>query len=353
MKTLEQLSGKPTTIPTATSWYLADLGEARGRQELFTKRSPQRLKVLREHALIESAVSSNRIEGVTVDPSRLGAIVLGRALLRDRNEEEVRGYRDALKLIHERGTHLPVSEQTILKLHRLTRGEIWDAGRYKDKDIDIIERDPLGHHRIRFKTVPATKTRAALRTSINLWDRGLRERWVHPLIALAGMNLDFLCIHPFRDGNGRVSRLLLLLQSYHLGYEVGRYISLERLIEQHKDRYYETLEHSSRKWHEGKHDPWPYINYLLFILKTAYREFEERVGQLKSPRGAKTELVESAIAAFDGTFTLADLERACPGVSRDMVRRVLRNLQQTRKVECLGRGPGAPWRRKGTTPKRG
>ena len=353
MKTLEQFSAKPTTIPTATSWYLADLGEARGKQELFTKQSPQRLKVLREHALIESAVSSNRIEGVTVDPSRLGAIVLGGALLRDRNEEEVRGYRDALKLIHERGAHLPVSEQTILKLHRLIRGDIWDAGRYKDKDIDIIERDPLGHHRIRFKTVPATKTRTALRTVINLWDRGLRERWVHPLIVLAGMNLDFLCIHPFRDGNGRVSRLLLLLQSYHLGYEVGRYISLERLIEQHKDRYYETLEHSSHRWHEGKHDPWPYLNYLLFILKTAYRELEERVGQLKSPRGAKTELVESASAAFDGTFTLADLERACPGVSRDMVRRVLRNLQQGRKVECLGRGPGAPWRRKGMTPKRG
>jgi len=353
MKTLEQLSEKPTTIPVATSWYLADLGEARGRQELFTKQSPQRLKVLREHALIESAVSSNRIEGVTVDPSRLGAIVLGRALLRDRNEEEVRGYRDALKLIHERGAHLPVSEQTILKLHRLIRGDIWDAGRYKDKDIDIIERDPLGHHRIRFKTVPATKTRAAQRALITLWDRGLRERWVHPLIVLAGMNLDFLCIHPFRDGNGRVSRLLLLLQSYHLGYEVGRYISLERLIEQHKDRYYETLEHSSRKWHDGKHDPWPCINYLLFILKTAYREFEERVGQLKSPRGAKTELVESAIAGFDGAFTLADLEQACPSVSRDMVRRVLRNLQQTSKVECLGRGPGAPWRRKGVTPKRG
>jgi Fic family protein len=353
MKTLEQLSAKPTAIPTATSWYLADLGEAHGRQELFTKQSPQRLEVLREHALIESAVSSNRIEGVTVDPARLGAIVLGRALLRDRNEEEVRGYRDALKLIHERSAHLPVSEQTILRLHRLTRGDIWDAGRYKDKDIDIIERDPFGHHRIRFKTVPATKTRAALRTLISLWDRGLRERWVPPPVILAGMNLDVLCIHPFRDGNGRVSRLLLLLQSYHLGYEVGRYISLERLIEQHKNRYYETLERSSYRWHDGKHDPWPYVNYLLFILKTAYREFEEQVGQLETPRGAKTELVESAIASFDGTFALADLARACPGVSRDMVRRVLRNLQHAGRVECLGRGPGAPWRRRGTASKRG
>ena len=206
MKPREQLSATPATIPTATSWYLADLGEARGRQELFTTPSPQRLKVLRERALIESAVSSNRLEGVTVDPSRLGAIVLGRALLRDRNEEEVRGYRDALNLIHERGARLPVSEQTILKLHRLIRGDIWDADRYKGKERDIIERDPSGHQRIRFKTVPATKTRSAMRTLIDLWDRGLRERWVHPLIALAGMNLDFLCIHPFRDGNGRVSR---------------------------------------------------------------------------------------------------------------------------------------------------
>ncbi len=353
MKTLEQFSQRSYTIPTSTAWYLADLGEARGRQELFTRQAPQRLKVLREHALIESAVSSNRIEGVTVAPSRLSAIVLGKALLRDRNEEEVRGYRDALKLIHDRGPRLSISEKTILTLHRLIRGEVWDAGRYKEKDIDIIERDPLGRHRVRFKTISAAKTHAAMRALLKQWTRCLDERRVHPLIVLGGVNLDFLCIHPFRDGNGRVSRLLVLLQCDQLGYDVGRYISLERLIEQHKDRYYETLEHSSQRWHNGQHDPWPYINYLLFILKMAYREFEERVGQLKSPRGAKTTLVESAIAAFGETFTLAELERACPGVSQDMVRRVLRNLQKAGTVECLGRGPGAPWRRKGLTSKRG
>src|SRR5262249_20820197 len=144
-----------------------------------------------------------------------------------------------------------------------------------------------------------------------------------------------------------------LLQCYNLGYEVGRYISLERLIEQNKERYYETLEQSSQGWHEGKQDPWPYVNYLLFILKTAYREFEERVGQVRSPRGAKTSLVEAAIDAFPEQFTLTDLERACPGVSRDMVRRVLRELQRARKVECLGRGPGAAWQKKGITLKRG
>jgi Fic family protein len=188
---------------------------------------------------------------------------------------------------------------------------------------------------------------------VDLWGQSLRERWVHPLIAVAAFNLDFLCIHPFRDGNGRVSRLSLLQQCYHLGYEVGRYISVERLIEQNKERYYETLEQSSQGWHDGKHDPWPYINYVLFILKTAYKEFEERVGQIKSPRGAKTELIESAVRSYDREFTVSDLERACPGTSRDMVRRVLRDLQKAGKVECLGRGPGAPWRRKGNTLKRG
>jgi hypothetical protein len=117
------------------------------------------------------------------------------------------------------------------------------------------------------------------------WQACLEERWVPPLIALAAFNLDFLCIHPFRDGNGRVSRLLWLLQSYQLGLEVGRYISLERLVEQNKDRYYETLEQSSQGWHEGKHDPWHYINYVLSILKAAYREFVERVGETSEPRG--------------------------------------------------------------------
>jgi Fic family protein len=235
----------------------------------------------------------------------------------------------------------------------MTRGQIWDAGQYKDKDSDIIEKTPDGRVQVRFTTVPAAATAAAMQELTTQWRDCLRERWVHPLIALAAWNLDFLCIHPFRDGNGRVSRLLLLLQSYHLGYEVGRYISLERLIEQHKERYYETLQQSSQGWHAGTHDPWPYVNYVLFVLKSAYREFEERLGQVKSPRGAKTAAVEAAVTAFAGSFTLADLERSCPGVSRDMVRRVLRTLQQAKQVECLGRGPGATWRRKGNTSKRG
>jgi Fic family protein len=345
MMTLLQLSAKPETISVITSWYLSDLGESRGRQELFTKQAPQRLKVLREHALIESAVSSNRIEGVTVDHARVRNIVLGKSHLRDRDEEEVRGYRNALRIIHEQAAKLPVSEENIRRLHKLAKGDIWDSGKYKEKNSDIIEKYPDGTSRVRFKTVAPAKAPEYMIGLVNLWDRCLRERWVHPLVAMAGFNLDFLCIHPFRDGNGRVSRLLLLLQCYHLGYEVGRYISIERIIEQSKDRYYETLEESSQGWHKGKHDPWPYINYILFTLKTAYREFEERVGQITSPKGAKTELIMSAINGTIGQFRVTDIQKQCPGVSVDMIRRVLKTLKASGKVKCLGRGQNAQWQK--------
>lgn len=352
MKTFEQFERHIETVPVTTSWYLADLGEARGRQELFTKQSPQKLRVLREHAIIESAVSSNRIEGVEIDQARIGTVVFGKSNLRDRDEEEVRGYRDALKLIHEQSVRLRITEELIRELHRLCRAGIGDAGQYKERDSDIIEKYPDGRQRVRFATVRAADTPRYMRDLVEYWDRCLRERWVHPLVALAAFNLDFLCIHPFRDGNGRVSRLLLLVGCYQLGYEVGRYISLERFIEENKERYYETLEASSQRWHEAKHDPWPLINFLLYILKLAYGEFGRRVGQTASPKGAKTEMIEAAVEAMTGPFTVNDLERACPGVSRDMVRRVLRNLKETGKVEPLGRGPGALWQKRGSTLKK-
>lgn len=354
MMTLRHFSAGLESIPAATTWYLADLGEARGKQELFTRQSPQKLKVLREHALIESAVSSNRIEGVVADQARVATIVFGKSHLQDRNEEEIRGYRNALKLIHEHGVQLPVSERTIRELHRLTRGGVGDAGKYKRQDSDIIEKFPDGRQRVRFMTVPAQDTPAFMREMNTLWLELSRQRQIHPLLTMAGMNLDFLCIHPFRDGNGRVARLLLLLQCYHLGFEVGRYISLERVIEENKDRYYETLEQSSQGWHEGRHDPWPFINYVLFILKTTYRELEERVGQMASPRGAKSEMVRAAIRAQTGAFRLADVERACPGVGREWIRKLLAELKESGRVTCEGRGPAARWhfaRGKGSTSK--
>ncbi len=280
-------------------------------------------------------------------------IANGESHLRDRDEEEVRGYRNALKLIHEQAAKLPISEHTILRLYTLAKANVWDAGRYKEKESDIVEKYPDGTSRVRFKTVLSSRTPVSMAELIDLWNQSLRERWIHPLIAMAVFNLDFLSIHPFRDGSGRVSRLLLLLQCYLLGYEVGRYISIERIIEHGKDRYYETLEQCSQGWHEGRHDPWPYINYVLYTFKTAYKEFEERVGQLRSPRGAKTEMIRAAIDSFEREFTVLDIERACPGFSRDMIRSVLREVQSQGKVTCLRRGPGARWRKRGNILKRG
>ena len=346
MMTLRQLAAEPAALPTRTMWYLTDLAEARGKQELFTRQSPQKLKVLREHALIESAISSNRIEGVEVDKSRVATLIFGKPALRDRDEEEVRGYRDALKLIHESGAKLPIAETTIKRLHKLCRGQVWDAGRYKEKDVDIIQTYADGRSRVRFKSVPAKQTPRAMAEMVELWERGWREKWVHPLVLTAALTLDFLCIHPFRDGNGRVSRLLFLLACYHCGIEAGRYIGLERLVEENKERYYEVLEKSSQRWHQGQHDPWPAMNFLLYILNLACQEFEQRVGQLKSPRGAKTELVEQAIENRTGEFGITEMERLCPGVSRDMIRLLLRDLKAAGRVECLGRGPGAKWRKR-------
>jgi Fic family protein len=352
MNTFRQFEQQIEHVPLTTSWYLADLGEARGRQELFTRQSPQKLKVL-EHAIIESAVSSNRIEGVQVDQARIGTVLFGKSHLRDRDEEAVRGYRDALKLINELGGNLRVTEELIRELHRLCRAGLGDAGQYKERDSDIIEKYPDGRQRVRFATVKAVDTPHYVQELVGGWDRCLQARWMPPLIVLAAFNLDFLCIHPFRDGNGRVSRLLMLAGCYQLGYEVGRYISLERLIEENKERYYETLEAISQRWHEAKHDPWPLINFLLYILKLAYGEFERRVGQTASPKGAKTEMVEAAVESMPDSFTVNELERACPGVSRDMVRRVLRGLKEAGRVEALGRGPGALWRKRGSTLKKG
>lgn len=345
MITLRRFLAPPPNVPTAAAWYLSDLGEAKGKQDLFTKQSPQKLKALREHALIESAVSSNRIEGVEVDQSRVGTVLFGKALLRDRDEEEVRGYRQALDLIHSRGADLPVSEDTIRQLHALSRGGVGDAGEYKTSENDIIEVFPTGRREVRFRTVRAADAPAAMAALVEHWHAVLHTRTVHPLVALGACNLDFLCVHPFRDGNGRTSRLLFLLQCYHLGLEVGRYISLERLIEQHKERYYETLKLSSAGWHEDEHDPWHAINFFLYTLLDAYREFERRVGDVRSPKGAKSELVMAAIRSAKDSFRVADLQRTCPGVGVDLIRRVLKSLRAEGKVECLGRGQQAHWRR--------
>jgi Fic family protein len=332
-------------IPINVSWYLSDLGESKGKQFLYMNQSPQKLKMLREHAIIESAVSSNRIEGVMIDQKRIGTVIFGKSLLRDRNEEEIRGYRQCLERIHTQKNAISFSEETIKNFHTQIRGEIWDTGHYKEKDSDIIEKFPDGRQRVRFKTVSAMQTPDYMQQLVLKWNQAREENIIHPLILLAAFNLDFLCIHPFRDGNGRVSRLLLLLGLYHSGYEVGHYISLERLIEENKERYYETLELSSIHWHQGKNDPWPYINYLLFIIKTAYKEFENRVEDLNSQRGSKSERVIKTIESIGSSFRVSDIRNKCPDISIDLIRKIVKELRKQGKISSSGKGREAFWKK--------
>ena len=334
------------TMPTSTAWLLNDIAESKGRQDLFRKQSPQLLQALREMALIQSVESSNRIEGVTVDPDRLAPLVHGKARPRDRSEQEIQGYREALNLIHSKAADLPITPATLKRLHGVCQEGGGDAGMWKAIDNEIIEYRPGEAPRVRFRPVSVKDTPPAVDELCLSCRNALGQQWAPPLLVVAALVLDFLCIHPFRDGNGRVSRLLTLLALYHHDYEVGRYISLERLIEDSREEYYEALRRSSTDWHAGKHDVLPWVNYSLSVLRRAYRLFEERAGQIRSPRGAKTALVESAIGQFPGEFSLTDLERACPGVSRDMIRRVLDRLRKAGKTECLGRGPGTKWQKR-------
>jgi Fic family protein len=293
------------------------------RLTFFAPRSPRKLARLRENAIIESAVASNRIEGVEIDRARVGTVVFGKGVLQDRNEQEVRGYQAALALIHEETERLPITVPTILRLHALSHPDGYDSGKFKDRDGEVIEKHPDGRVTQRFKPLSAAATPTAMTETCELTDRLIKEHTVPPLIVWAAMNLDFLCIHPFRDGNGRVSRLLLLLALYHLGFNAGRYISVERIIEQSKSRYYETLQQSSRDWHAGRHDFWPYANDLLFTLKDLHAEFERRFGDTAAQRGDKALTVAEAVERQTVPFRLADIERICPGVGREWIQALL------------------------------
>ncbi len=344
MNSFKYILSRLDAVPINVTWMLQSIAEKRGHQELYTRQSPERLRKLREYAMIESAVASNRIEGVTINEQRIGTVMFGNGTMRDRDEEEIRGYRKALDLIHDSGGKLELSKDVIRKLHSLTRPSIWDSGRFREKDCEIIQTYADGSSRVRFKAVSPDRIDGMINGAIDAYDSVIADGRIPPLVALAVFNLDFLCIHPFRDGNGRVSRLLLLLMLYRLGYEAGRYVSLERLIENSKDRYYETLEKSSDAWHEGRHNIWPYVNYLLFSFDELYDDFERRFSSLAAPRGEKSASVEAVLAEMNRPFTIRDIEFKCPGVSRETIKSVLKRLSGS--FECKGRGVGAIWHKR-------
>jgi len=323
------------------------LGEYRGKQELFARQSPQVLESLRRVAMIESGESSNRLEGITAPRDRILALVQEDTAPRDRSEQEIAGYRDALNLVHGNHAELTVSLDTVRRFHGLmTHYTAETGGKWKTRDNAIIERYEDGSRRVRFRPTPAAETPQAMAQLVDRYEDAVRRNGREPLILVPLVVLDFLCVHPFEDGNGRLSRLLTLLLLYHHGYEVGRYISLERVFEQTKRSYYDTLERCSQGWHKGTHDVFPWMNYFWGVMLAAYKEYEQRVGTLRTGRGAKADQVRQAVERKLGPFRAADIEVECPGVSHEWVRRVLRGMRDEGRIEFRGKGPGARWAKK-------
>lgn len=268
------------SLPPGTAWLLEKLAESKQKQALYELHPRRMLKSLQEIALIEGTESSNRIDGVTVEAERIRPLVFGKARPRDRSEEEIVGYRNALTWVHGNYDKVSIEPETFKRLHALAQeGTIGDAGRWKESQNEIVELDPEGRLEVRFRPVEPTRVPSVVEELCHAYTHSIEQSKIPSLLAVASLVFDFLCIHPFREANGRVSRLLTLLALCHHGYSVGRYISLERIVEQSKASYYEALQTSSVGWHDGSHDIMPWFHYFLSTIHTAYREFEESAGR--------------------------------------------------------------------------
>lgn len=322
------------------------IGESKGRQDLY-RQFPALLESLKDIAVIQSTESSNRIEGVVAPAERIRELVAEKTTPRNRSEQEIAGYRDVLATIHASSHNITLSANVILQFHRDLYAFVPGAGGYwKPADNDIVEFLPDGSSFVRFRPVPAHLAPGAVDDLVARYrDEALAGR-TDPVALIAAFTLDFLCIHPFLDGNGRMARLLTLLLLYQAGYEVGRYVSLEKVIEGSKETYYDALLRSSQGWHEGRHDLSPWLDYFLGVLVAAYKELESRVGALSKTRGAKGQLVVDCVRRLPGTFKVADVVDACPGIPRPTINRVLADMQHEGELECSGRGRAAVWKKK-------
>jgi len=334
------------TVPMSTVRSIGLLGEYKGKQQLFEKQSPQALSALREVARVQSIESSNRIEGVTAASGRVAELAAEKTTPRDRSEQEIAGYRDVLSTVHANALGMDLSTDLVIQLHRdLYQFSLTPGGARKNTANDIVDDLPDGTHRLRFSPIAPYVVDTAMNELVTGYQSLVSGGQVDSLIAVPAFVLDFLCIHPFSDGNGRMSRILNLMLLYQAGYDVGRYISLEKVIEDSKETYYEALEASSDGWHEGRHDLVPWLQYSHGVLIAAYLEPEQRVGQMGTGRGAKREMVIDCIRHLPATFRYADVERACPGVSRPTIVRVLGELRDNGEIRCTKGGRDATWER--------
>ena len=312
--------------------------EYKGEQRLFVEAHKDELSELMEIAKIQSTEASNKIEGISTADDRLKNLVQAKTTPRNRDESEIAGYRDVLNTIHKNYDYIPINANYLLQLHRdlyKFLGNV-DGGIFKTSDNVIRETDADGQERVRFRPVAAWETPGSIDELCRAFHEAQNE--VDPLLLDSMFVLDFLCIHPFDDGNGRMSRLLTLLLLYQSDFIVGKYISIEKIIEESKETYYEALQDSSINWHENENNYKPFVNYMLGVLIKAYKEFESRVKFLTAPNLSKADRIREIIKNHIGTVTKSELLNMNPDISDTTIQRTLADLLKRGEIEKIGGG---------------
>ncbi len=321
---------------------IAKIHEYKGRQDLFIRQKPVELDRLLKIAKIESTEASNKIEGIVTTSTRMKQLFEEKTTPRNRDEDEIMGYRDVLNTIHESNEYIPIRPSYILQLHHdlLKRAGFSYGGHFKNVQNYINETKPDGTVVTRFTPVAPYDTPDAVENLCNAYEQAIANEKIDSLILIPAFICDFLCIHPFNDGNGRMSRLLTLLLLYKSGYSVGKYISIEKQIEKTKDRYYDTLEASDSGWHEEENDPTPFIRYMLQAILACYTEFEERVGLMSDTGNGSTayDIVKKYIEEKIGIFTGAEVVAHCPSIGRSSVLAALKSLTEEGLIIREGSG---------------
>lgn len=317
-----------------------------GKQELYLKQQPEKLEQLVEIAKVQSTEASNAIEGIVTTSTRLKQLALEKTMPKNRNEQEIAGYRDVLNIIHESFDVIPITQNYILQLHKVLYSHMNNpfAGRTKNVQNYIAATYPDGHSETLFTPLAPYETPQALDKICEEYNRVIGNNEVDPLIAIPIFVHDFLCIHPFNDGNGRMSRLLTTLLLYQSGFYVGKYISLEAKIAKNKDLYYDALSASQQGWHDGKDDAMPFIKYLLGTVLAAYKDFEDRFELVKDHLSA-LETVRKATMQKIGRFTKQDIRELCPSLSISSVEGALRKLVAAQEIKREGTGKATKYYR--------
>ena len=339
MREFNYLKLMELSLPVNIYHTIAKIHEYKGKQELYVKNYPDVLDKMIDVAKIQSTKSSNAIEGIYTNDARLNELMNKKTEPRNRNEEEIAGYRHVLDIIHENYAYIEFNKNDILTLHNqlYSYSYVNYKGKFKTLDNTIMEVDELGNRKVRFQPVSSFETENYFDKMVGAYKKAV-EANIPALILIPVLIHDFLCIHPFDDGNGRMSRLLTLLLLYKFGYFVGRYISIEMLIEESKESYYEELKRSSEKWHTGENDEIPFIRYMLGVLLKAYEECDDRFNFIGNEKFTSPERVLSVIQRSLEPLSKKDIMILCPDISQRTIERALKELYDNSKIKQVGSG---------------